>query len=388
MKQESCRILHVANDYPFPPNHGGRVDIWRRLQSLTELGCHVDLLVTVKHRADIVQPEYVRTQCNDLLTVDRQLGWRSVNLGTPYQWASRRKLSTLMLPGNYDVLLLESEQCAPILKNPAIRDAKILLRVHNDEADFLSQLGCADSNWIRKQFYAREARLFRKLSENVFGKADRLLFSSSKQHRTWIDSNPRLACKAHWAPPSATARTEYLKLREGATVLFVGGLSSPSNQEAITWYLENIHSELLDVPGYKFLIVGRTREIDLPRNLKLLLQKPAVTVIKDAPNLAPYYRDAAVFVNPMQTGASIKVKTVNALEFAIPTVTTDIGNEGTRFMHEQHVLVANSPRQFSEAVRMLLTNPQRGRELARAGLEIIQECYNHGRLLSNILAQL
>jgi hypothetical protein len=93
VKLENYRLLQVASDSPFPPNYGGRVDPWRRLQTLSELGCRVDLLITLKRWTDAVRPERVREHCDDLLKLDRQLGLQSLAPGTPYQWASRRALS-------------------------------------------------------------------------------------------------------------------------------------------------------------------------------------------------------------------------------------------------------------------------------------------------------
>ena len=44
------RILVVCPDFVYPPNHGGRVDIWNRIKALNKLGVCVDIVCTVKNQ--------------------------------------------------------------------------------------------------------------------------------------------------------------------------------------------------------------------------------------------------------------------------------------------------------------------------------------------------
>ena len=38
------KITIVAMEIPYPPIHGGRVDVWRRLKMLAELGTEIQLI--------------------------------------------------------------------------------------------------------------------------------------------------------------------------------------------------------------------------------------------------------------------------------------------------------------------------------------------------------
>lgn len=42
------KILIISPDHPYPPNHGGRVDIWNRIVLLSELNHEVDLIITTQ----------------------------------------------------------------------------------------------------------------------------------------------------------------------------------------------------------------------------------------------------------------------------------------------------------------------------------------------------
>ena len=42
------RILVVANDFPYPPDHGAAVDMWDRILTLEEMGYSIDLLASAR----------------------------------------------------------------------------------------------------------------------------------------------------------------------------------------------------------------------------------------------------------------------------------------------------------------------------------------------------
>src|SRR5690242_3218534 len=43
MDFDGKKILIVASDFPYPPNHGARLDIWGRILALKQLGFAIDL---------------------------------------------------------------------------------------------------------------------------------------------------------------------------------------------------------------------------------------------------------------------------------------------------------------------------------------------------------
>ena len=104
---------------------------------------------------------------------------------------------------------------------------------------------------------------------------------------------------------------------------------------------------------------------------------------------------------------ALKGKVVQALLSGTPTVTTTIGAEGLNLIHEQHVLIADEPKEFAASIERLLTDEplwQRpaengrslmlathGREAARrqffSALKALQEAPPRSALLPNIRAK-
>src|SRR6185437_8704075 len=85
---------------------------------------------------------------------------------------------TVRLDTAYDLLLMETEHVAPILNNPWLKATTIVLRVQNDETDYLRQMKQSTPSLFKKHYYETEARRFSSLSRFLFNKADALWFIS------------------------------------------------------------------------------------------------------------------------------------------------------------------------------------------------------------------
>ncbi len=92
-----------------------------------------------------------------------------------------------------------------------------------------------------------------------------------------------------------------------------------------------------------------------------------VTVAGFVPSMAPYFEAAHVVVAPIQTGAGIRVKIIEALAAGRPVVSTSLGYEGLGLEAGRHLLVEDDPDRFAAAIVELLADPGRRAGLAAAG---------------------
>jgi glycosyltransferase involved in cell wall biosynthesis len=118
---------------------------------------------------------------------------------------------------------------------------------------------------------------------------------------------------------------EYAPL-EPHSLLFVGGFNHPPNVDAATWLVEAILPPLRErVPDVHLHLVGSN-----PTPEVLALAGDGVTVhgyVADEV-LAELYRRVGTAVVPLQYGAGVKGKVIEAVSHHVPLVTTDIGAEG------------------------------------------------------------
>ncbi len=384
------RILVVANDFPYPPAHGAAVDMWTRILILEEMHYEVDLLVTVRETPDEERMNTARQHVKNLWLVRRQTGLASFLSFLPYQVRSRFPLRTVSLGQRFDGVILEAEYVAPFIENPAAQQAKLILRVHNEQVGYFRDLAEGADSWKKKLYYYSESFKFRFLSPSVMKRCDLLWFISDSERQDHVNKKPEDDKKSFFLPTHVNPSSLKPYSVSGKTVLFLGTLTISHNSNSVAWYIENIHPRLSDLDGYCFQVAGRTAGQPIPALRNLIQQNKNVFLEEDPVTLDGIYGSAAVFANPVIRGAGIKVKVVQALQAGLPVVSTSMGIEGTGFRDSVHVLVADTPEQFAGCVRKLLNNPALAESLVRNAQAFLAERYdmkaNMQKTLSEILS--
>jgi glycosyltransferase involved in cell wall biosynthesis len=150
-------------------------------------------------------------------------------------------------------------------------------------------------------------------------------------------------------------------------VLFVGLLSYAPNQDAMQWFARDV------LPGIgtaaEVLVAGRDPG---PALEDFARAEPRLRLLGFAPDLAPLYARAAVFVNPMRGGGGTRLKMLGAMAAGKAIVSTTIGAEGLGLTPERDVLLADTAPAFAAAVRTLLVDRARAARLGRAARELVE----------------
>jgi polysaccharide biosynthesis protein PslH len=376
------KILVVSPDFPYPPNHGGRVDIWVRLQVLERMGITVDLLATSKFSPTTIELETVQKVVRNVWVLKRRSQWWHLLSYAPLQAVSRYELTKVKLNEDYDAVLLEGEYVEPVLRNRNLKTKKVFLRVHNDEIAFLKQLSLSTNNILKRIYYYSESQKIKFFFKKLYNSINGLFFISSKELSQFITRDSKLKSKS-WLLPASLSKNKFEFPRYGTKVIFIGSLFMPNNQEAIVWYLENVHS-LIKKPTYQLVIAGNSRGESLDW-LKQCAKPFSNIEIYDSPdNLESLYAQSGIFINPMRSGAGVKLKTLEAIQNGLALVSTETGVEGTDLIPEDHFLLADDPRSFASQVERLLGNTTLQSSLIISGQQFLRQHYNHQAILTRI----
>lgn len=150
---------------------------------------------------------------------------------------------------------------------------------------------------------------------------------------------------------------------------FVAGWSAgpdSPNADALEWFARKI------LPGVRARVPGarvRVTGIDPPANVRRLAT-PAVEFVGQVESLPDFYASVRVVVVPIRYGSGVKLKTVEAVQFGVPTVATQVGAEGISLDDRGAIVVVDDPERFARAVAALLADDeawqaQRARVLAQ-----------------------
>jgi glycosyltransferase involved in cell wall biosynthesis len=361
--------------------------MWTRVLVLKEMGYCVDLLATVNEMPNEDLMQTVRQHVGSLWIVLRRRSLTSVLSFLPFQVLSRIGLKDVVLDQHYDAIVLESEYVAAILKNPGVRQAKLILRVHNEQVGYFREFAEGSANWLKKLYYYSESFKFRFLSPAVMRKSDLLWFISSSERQYHVRENPQDDTKSFFVPTHVEPTTMHACSAMSRTALFIGTLTISHNSDAVQWYVEKVHPLLSDLDDYVFQVAGRTAGQPIPALKQLVQHNENVSLEEDPIVLDGLYGGAGVFVNPVICGAGVKVKVIQALQAGMPIVSTSMGVEGTGFEDSKHLLIADTPQEFAASVRRLMTEPELRESLVRNAQAFLSERYDMKCSMQKVLAE-
>ncbi len=166
-------------------------------------------------------------------------------------------------------------------------------------------------------------------------------------------------------PALLKAHLEGSDRREGDhqqhTALYVASLNE-ANMEGLVDLLENIWPLVLErEPDARLDVCGSicdSFEGVLPQGVSLR---------GFVPDLGSMYANADVVVNPVRIGAGLKIKVLEALEYARPIVATPHAVEGFPETAASGIAVADRPDEFAAAVLRFLTDGEQRQLASRVG---------------------
>ena len=135
---------------------------------------------------------------------------------------------------------------------------------------------------------------------------------------------------------------------------FIGAMHRPENEAAAIHFISNILPLVLTQHEVEFWIIGANPSKKIQ---SIADSHPNVFVTGFVDRLEDYYSKVELVVVPLLSGAGVKIKTIEALSFGIPTISTPIGAEGV--VNSDGLLrVAETSEEFAKAINAALDDPQ------------------------------
>jgi sugar transferase (PEP-CTERM/EpsH1 system associated) len=178
--------------------------------------------------------------------------------------------------------------------------------------------------------------------------------------------------------------TDYFKPKEVArdnSIVFVGNLGYPPNEDAALWFANDIFPLVLErVPSARFVVVG----MNPPPKVRALADRPQVDVTGEVPDVRPYLWRAAVSVAPLRKAGGSQFKVLEAMACGIPSVVTSAAAEGFDAEPGEGFEVADGLDAFAARISRLLESSDRRHDLAAAGRKVVLDKYSWPGIVSNL----
>ncbi len=157
--------------------------------------------------------------------------------------------------------------------------------------------------------------------------------------------------------------------------VFLGGtfghFHSPMDVAA-RWFLDDILPLVKQsIPDVHVYIVGKGSDRTMGHR-----SSSSVTVTGKVHSVLPYLCHADVSIVPLKFESGTRFKILEGAACGIPLVSTVLGAEGLPVENEKHILIADDPKGFAEAIVRLIKNPDLGQRLAGECKQIVQQDYS------------
>jgi glycosyltransferase involved in cell wall biosynthesis len=327
---------------------------------------------------------HIRDFCHDVRLVDmlrepsilrraRQVRWAasrtSFHERELYSARMQAAIDSLLAEQPFDIIHLESSQMACFRLRT---DAPIVLDEHNIEYELLSRLHRGERAALRRAQYRLEANKVRRFEQSLWGRVDGVAVTSEREEvivrrqapGTSVATVPNGVDLEYFSPGDD-------EVEEGE-IVFTGLMTYRPNLDGARYLVDELLPRIrARHPSATVTIVGRVYDADLDS-----LRRPGVTVTNWVDDVRPYVRRASVVVAPLRMGGGTRLKVVEGLAMAKPMVSTTIGCEGIDVRPGEHLLVADAPDDFADAVARLLRDRALGHKLGVAGNRLARAHYS------------
>jgi glycosyltransferase involved in cell wall biosynthesis len=289
------------------------------------------------------------------------------------------KLDELTSQTPFDVIQIESSQLGSYDFDPR---AVLVVDEHNIEYELLYRMYKTERSAVRRFYNWLEFMKFKREEISTWRGVSGCVMTSGREQeivKTLAPSTPTIvgahAVDVEFFSPSAQP------VKPDALVV-AGLLRYRPNIDGAVYFVQEIFPRILAVrPDTVFYIVGAGATDELKR-----LENANVVVTGTVPDVRPYAHDASVFVVPLRMGGGTRLKVLEGLSMEKPVVSTSVGCEGIEVVHGEHLLIADDPAEFANAVLELMRNRDLAVRLGKQGRVLTEDRYKWESVVSRLEA--
>ncbi len=340
----------------------------------------ITLVSSIEEDCDAAGIEQVGQFCTsmELFPITQQRRIQNIGRVSTYdfpfqipQYFSReiqRRVQQLLAAKTFDVIYLQMAKA--VLYLPKGNSVPVVVDFVDAWSLNLARLAL-DRNWITAAFYLLQSWRMLNYERKVTAQVAHAIISSVTDQKT-IGPFKNLSVVPNGVncPDSPIV---HIKDAEKLSIIFVGNMGYEPNIAAITYFAQNVLPMLRSRHADSELIVIGPNP---PAKLVRTYSQTGVKFLGYVPDLNEYLERATVSIAPMRSGSGIQNKVLEAMAAGIPVVATTVGLGGLRAIPGEHLLVADTPYDFTDAILRILHNPSLRQDLVRKARELVKDFYS------------
>jgi polysaccharide biosynthesis protein PslH len=242
---------------------------------------------------------------------------------------------------------------------------------HNVESEIWRRHASTAGNPVKKMMYRTEFKKMLRYEQAEVRKFQHVIAVSENDRSLmtqWVEADrvtvvPTGVDLAQYHPaPASPDRGAAAPL-----ITFVGAMDWEPNVDGVEYFCGEIWPSIkLEMPSARFRIVGRNPD---RRVQKWASESMSIEVTGRVPSVVEHLHESSVVIVPLRIGGGTRLKIYEAMATAKAVVSTTIGAEGLDVHQGRDIILADDARAFSQAIVMLLRDPEMRRRYETAAAE-------------------
>lgn len=389
-------ILQISNKAPYPPNDGSSIAMYNMAKGFIQNNAQLHLLTinTKKHfKPDNELPEFFRQKSN------YKSVYRNTDV-TPYGavlnlfsrdsfFISRfifkefeEEMISCLTKNKIDVVQIEGIFMAPYI--PVIRrysTAKIAIRTHNAEHIIWDRLIGSEKNAIKKQYLKLQNKRLKNAEIKWLKEADAIIPITNTDKEIFEKLNIKTP---YFTSPTGIDLERYEiknELTRQNTFFHLGSMDWMPNIEGVDWFLNEVYEPFLKKQNkLKFILAGRF----MPERF-FEKRDEQLSILEAVEDNIHFYNQHEIMLVPLQSGSGMRIKIIEGLAMGKVIISTSIGAEGIPVQHNEHIIIADTPKEFAQAIQQISGDEALKTKISNNARRFIAEHFNNTKLVEELI---
>ena len=378
------RILFVSAWFPSPPDNGSRIRAYNLMKALSRKH-EVFLISLMQEDSRRENAEKLRDIC-EVVSLHESRWFSPKGIKSVLGFFSSRPRSAVC---TYDRAVYQAVREAIGRLSPDVlvvstlgvveyvgKDCGVpmVLDEHNCEYAVLRRAADRMPGKLKRLRYALGWKKFARWEAKMCGLFDAVAMVSEEDKRMLLDAAPGLPDVR--VIPNGVDTGYYdpgLWDPQEMTLLYNGALTYGANLDAVRYYVDRIYPVLRSrLPGVRLLVTGRTDGVDLTG----ISDCPGVELTGYVQDIRDVLKSSAACVVPLREGGGSRLKILEAMAAGVPVVSTSMGAEGIEAVSGEHLLIADTPEAFANAIARVLGDHAFRDSLRSAARSLVEQYYS------------
>lgn len=260
-----------------------------------------------------------------------------------------KSLINIVEPNIFDAVIVEFPTL--VLHSNVIKrkfpNSKLIASVHDISFQSLERYLTTHSIWVNKSYYYKQ---FKKYELKKLINFDLIIVLCNKDKKLIETEIGKTKDILSINPFYDTY--EYKSTIKKNGILFFGALNRLENEKSIIWFIENVWIKIYN-KSLKLYIVGGGVKKEL---IDYSIKYENIVIIGFVTDPTTIFRKCFAMVVPLQYGAGIKIKSLEALASGIPLLSNSIGIEGIEVNNLNEYLHCETPFDWLQNIEIIISN--------------------------------